>query len=463
MKRILSVCTFLLLLAFLLCSAYRILAWKDTTGEYLSDTEQLYATGDDLIDLVFVGSSHIYCDVNPAYLWGNAGISAFDLSISGMDKISSEYHLKELFKTQSPQVVCLDLYDLLFDRQPLESNVYRNYLSMRPSVNSVEAVLAYQPENPADYITRWPILLTRYKELKAFDFVQNQTSLFGRGFSYQFSFTPQTQDPAALATSSVTELSDQNRNWLDTIIDLCADHGSSLYTVMMPMIVDEKNQAIINGAKQYLESRGIECLDLNQHAQEIGLDYAVHFLDDQHLNTYGAQKVTAYLLQELTSRYTFADHRGDARYALWDENALYDGHQWQLNAFQQVPQDDLDGALLALASCSDVTVAVSVPADYSNPSSDWPDLLMALGATPEQIELRGQWILQGGRVLGFVAANSGETANADLNQVDTLTITADDDASVLLNGVDLLSHPGAVVLIVYDNYDAKVLTQRFYL
>lgn len=242
MKRILSVCTFLLLLAFLLCSAYRILAWKDTTGEYLSDTEQLYATGDDLIDLVFVGSSHIYCGVNPAYLWGNAGISAFDLSISGMDKISSEYHLKELFKTQSPQVVCLDLYDLLFDRQPLESNVYRNYLSMRPSVNSVEAVLAYQPENPADYITRWPILHTRYKELKAFDFVQNQTSLFGRGFSYQFSFTPQTQDPAALATSSVTELSDQNRNWLDTIIDLCADHGSSLYTVMMPMIVDEKTR-----------------------------------------------------------------------------------------------------------------------------------------------------------------------------------------------------------------------------
>ena len=117
-KKLLTAGMFLALLAGLLGTVFPVLAWKDTAGTpYLSSAQQLYATGDDCIDLVFLGSSHVFCNIDPDWFWQQGGIAAFDLSVAAMDTTSAEYHLRELFKTQSPQVVCLDLYSLLLGRE----------------------------------------------------------------------------------------------------------------------------------------------------------------------------------------------------------------------------------------------------------------------------------------------------------------------------------------------------------
>lgn len=462
MKKILSCGAFLLLLILLLCAAYRVLAWKDTTGGYLSNTQQLYATGDDQIDLVFVGSSHIYCGLNPAVFWNKGGISAFDLSVSGMDKVSSVHYLEELYKTQHPQVVCLDLYDLMFDRQALESNVYRNYLSMKPSLNSIQAVLDYQPDDLPSYLTRWPIVHTRYKELQAFDFVQYPVSQFGRGFYYSFAAAAQTQDPAALATGQVTPLSDQNRAWLDSIIDLCSRQGSTLYTVLIPMIMDAEDQAILNGASQYLQSRGIPCLDLNQHVQEMGLDYNTDFLDFQHLNTNGAQKLTTYLYDILTGLYSFPSHWGDDRYAFWEENSRYDLHQQQVQTLLQRYGNDLNGTLRTLADSSRFTIALSIPPDILSSYADWQDLVPALGVPADQLAQGGQWILRDGQVLAYLTPGCGGSASVDLNDIDTLTITDGTEPTTSLNGIAQGTSSSKLGLTVYDDYEAKVLFHQFY-
>lgn len=461
MKKLLSSCVFFLILAFVLSSVYKVLEWKDTSEPYVSITEQLSNTKDDLIDLVFVGSSHIYCNVDPAYIWNEAGISSFDLSIAVMDKISCEYHLKELFKTQSPTVVCLDLYGLQYDRSNHPSYVYRNYLSMPISLESIQATRDFQPDDGLiNYILRWPIVHTRYKELQSFDFIHSPYSIFGRGHNYYFDIKAVEQDPDAVSTSRVAELSDANKEWLDTMIDLCAEHGSQLFTIITPMVVTEDQQAIYNGAKQYLASRGIECLDLNQSIEDIGLNYTSDFLDLDHLNAWGAKKLTSYLLKELTSRYTFSDHRGDSRYALWDENSKYDAYQWALYFFQQVPEDDLDGALKALADCSGSTLIVSCPPGYNKKDSDWFNLFVALGATPEQITTGGQWILRNGQSLAYIPAHEGASATIDLNEADTVTIKALE--TTIFNGTELESHPGTFSLTVYDDYEYKIIAERYY-
>lgn len=461
MKKFLSSCVFFLILAFILSSVYKVLAWKDTSKSYIFVTEQLSNTEDDLIDLAFVGSSHIYCNVDPAYIWNEVGISSFDLAISAMDKTSSEYHLKELFKTQSPSVVCLDLYSLQYDRQTVISHLYRNYLSMPFSPDSIQAIWDYQPEDDAlNYILRWPIVHTRYQELQSFDFIQYPYSVFGRGYNYYFDINTVEQNSDAVSTSRVTELSDANKAWLDAMIDLCSAYGSQLFTIIAPMVVTEEQQAIYNGAKQYLESRGIECLDLNQSIEDVGLDYASDFKDEGHLNAWGAKKLTSYLLKELTSRYTFADHRGDSRYALWDENSKYDAYQWALYSFQQVPEDDLDGALKALADCSGSTLIVSCPPGYNKKNSDWFNLFAALGATPDQITTGGQWILRDGQVLAYIPAHEGAIATVDLNEADTVTIKAME--TTIFNGTELESHPGTFTLTVYDDYEHEIIAERYY-
>ena len=85
---------------------YNVLSWKDTNGNYMSTTKQLYETDDNLIDVVFMGSSHCYCGIYPAVLWEDAGIAAFDMSTSGQDRNSTYHMLAELLKTQSQGCLC---------------------------------------------------------------------------------------------------------------------------------------------------------------------------------------------------------------------------------------------------------------------------------------------------------------------------------------------------------------------
>ena len=53
----------------------------------------------DLIDIIFLGSSHCYCTIYPDVLWGNYGFSSFNLTVSAQDKDSTYYLLKEALKT----------------------------------------------------------------------------------------------------------------------------------------------------------------------------------------------------------------------------------------------------------------------------------------------------------------------------------------------------------------------------
>ncbi|MCD8130596.1 MAG: hypothetical protein LUE16_04865 [Lachnospiraceae bacterium] len=105
MKKWIRGAAFAGIIAAVLMRVYHILAWKDTAGGYISSMQQLYNTEEELIDVVFVGSSHVFSGINPAILWEKDGVSAFDLSISGQDKDTAYHNLIELLKTQSPEVV----------------------------------------------------------------------------------------------------------------------------------------------------------------------------------------------------------------------------------------------------------------------------------------------------------------------------------------------------------------------
>ena len=139
-KRIIS--AVLIAAIFILCiwGTYRVLRWKDTVKKYTSSVTQMYETGRNLTDVVFVGSSHCYFSVYPQYFWEDMGVSVFDLAVSSQDYKSAYYQLRELLKTQNPKVVFMDVYGITYDEQQVAGNEYRNLLSMNTSINSVEHV-----------------------------------------------------------------------------------------------------------------------------------------------------------------------------------------------------------------------------------------------------------------------------------------------------------------------------------
>lgn len=172
-----AVC-FCLLLILLLKHVYGIFSWKDGSWAYLTPVPTFYELEKDSVDVLFLGSSHCYCSIRNAQLWDNYGMAAYSLAISGQDLAASYYWLKEALKTQSPKVVCLEMYGVTFHGYGVKGNMYRNLLPYRISGDYAHLLRDITGgEEEKELFTKWPILHTRYTELQKQDF-PGETPLF---------------------------------------------------------------------------------------------------------------------------------------------------------------------------------------------------------------------------------------------------------------------------------------------
>lgn len=449
LKNCIRILVFLLLLMLVLHRAYMVLNWKDTTGDYLSSLSQLYHTPEDTIDVVFMGSSHCYCGVYPAFLWRDNGIAAFDMSVSGQDRASTYHMLLETLKTQSPKVVMVDCYGLLFDRNLLEGNVYRNMLSMKTSKNSIELVKEYvEPEEQLDFFLKWPIIHTRFWEVGKYDFIQYEPSIYGRGalFSWHES---EGEEKGVYDVQEAGTLTDENAAWLDRLIGVSKEYGFALEFFVVPFQITEEEQLQVNAAKAYLEERGIALLDLNQIRDELKLDSKKDFMDDKHCNAIGAEKVTCYLRDYLLERYEFSDHRGEEAYAYWDQDLEWYLHceMKQKISVAEGPKEQLENIL----NQKNLITIISVEG-----TTDQADFLAPLGLSSEDVSAGGKWILRDDKLVKIMENEEGTVPYIeDLNATDALRIQylgEGEGSNVQINYMKFVSPSYPITIVCYDAF-----------
>lgn len=387
---------FFILLGWVVLSVYNVLKWKDTIGEYLSSVEQLYATPENLIDVVFVGSSHCHFGIHPEVLWRKYGIASFDVSVSAQDKDSAYHGLIELYKTQSPSVIYVDLHALSYDQHQVVANVYRNYLSLKTSLNSIALVNEYiEEEDRKSFYLRFPIIHTRYRELKKHDFVEYAPNSFGRGEYFLLRFGSTWSDPEVINDTTIGELSEKNRKWLENLIALAEEHGSKIEFIMIPFPpVDLSEQKILNAAEVMLEELQYCYTDYNKMLDELGIDFQNDFADAEHLNIYGAEKFTTFLGEAMVKKYDLPDHRGDERYWQWEADL-----RWYENAklsHWMAEVSDPREYVSGIKQFSGSITLVSLDGDYLNSGTDYFEVLESLGMSYEEYLSGGKWIYQDG-------------------------------------------------------------------
>ena len=453
---------FFSLLGLVILFLYHVLKWKDTTGDYLSSVEQLYATGEDLIDVVFVGSSHCYCGVHPSVLWEQNGIAAFDMSVSSQDKNSSYHDLIELYKTQSPSVIYVDLHALTYDQHMVEANVYRNYLSLRTSPNSVALVNSYidEEDRPSFYL-RFPIVHTRYRELKKYDFLSYPPNTFGRGeyFTWQklgYSWV----DPEAVNHRTVGELSDQNRQWLLDLIALAKEHGTHIEFMALPYDRSPEQQEIFNAAQEMLEELQVPYTDFNQLLEELGLDLANDYRDAEHMNADGADKLSAYLGETVAAKYHLPDHRGDDRYWQWDADRQWYENAKLANRLSQTadPREYVAG----IKQYSDSVTLISLDGGYLEGGTDYFEILQPLGMSYEEYLTGGKWIYRDGKLQKEAENQIGaEEVYYDLGRYDTVKFTYAGACAPenMMMGTETFQSASPLTFVTYDAVLEKVTAQ----
>lgn len=442
-------------LSLLLWKTYGVLSWKDTSGDYVSSTQQLYHTPENTMDVVFLGSSHCYCSSLPNFLWESDGISAFDMAISGQDKSTTVHALQELLKTQKTKVVMVEMYGLCFERQLIDGNEYRNMLSLKPSLNSVQLVREYiEPERQKDFLLRWPIIHTRFWEVGKYDYVTYAPSIYGRsaGFSW---YVGGAVSPGEYLSEEIGVLTENNKKWLERLVKLKKEYDFELVCYLAPFQAKKEDMLQINAAKEFARDNGIPFLDLNRERYELGLKDDEDYLDEYHCNTAGAKKVTDAIGEYLKKNYSLKDHRGEEAYHLWELDSQWYHHEEFADRLEN--GTDMEKLIEELALRKDIYCVISIDfTDFDIDRESYAKMLKPLKLEKEDVLREGKWIYHNGELTKIMEnGREGKEFCIDLSDTDSMRIRYTDvrnPSDIRINYTDYLLNIAPVTIVNYDEF-----------
>ena len=218
----------------------------------------------------------------------------------GAQRIPETYYmLKHAFKKQSPKIVILETNTLFRDigavksTQEILTQTGQYYLPV------------FRYHNLWKTVVDEPEMHTNYK-----------------GFVIRDEVDPYEGKPDYMKKKKKCEtMPEYVKVYLEKIEELCEKNNAQLLLVSMPSPKNwnHKRHAEI---QKYADGKGITYLDLNKKVEELGLNWTEDTQDKgDHLNVYGAEKVTSYLGNYLEENYELEDHRNDPMYEAWNQLA----------------------------------------------------------------------------------------------------------------------------------------------
>ncbi len=371
-KKIISFCIFILIAAFLLDK----LTWlfRADLGERNTILGFKKEGGSESIDAVFIGGSVIYRFYEPMTAWHEKGYTSYDYSTSMATLDMFPYFIRESRTSHKAKLYICDLMSITFVNQELNERRLRNWSETLPlfSASRIEILTDYlfskSSENidvPSLYfdIAKYHTNRTVLSDHLNWSFLKSGATLdFTKGFIPYLDHTVFTK-PSISEDRGV--LSDQQNKALTDLLDYCDKEKISVLFVVCPYFITLSDWKQINASEDIIRARGYDCINLNEHYDEMGLNFETDFGDSHHVNYLGAEKYTKYLVNYISDYYKFADHREDPAYASWNKDyETYKGSQNYWSAIiSAVVADDLSAK----------TVSEKLPAvsDFS----DWFEMV----------------------------------------------------------------------------------------
>lgn len=247
------------------------------------------------VDVLILGDSESYSAFTPMQLWKDTGCTAYVCGTCGQQLCDTEQLLYQAFQTQSPKVVLL------------ETNALYRRVSLRKLTCSwlVAALSGLQGQSEAEPGTTAQSLSSAGAADIWKGFRCDSRIKGGRGGNYM----RPTGEQAAIPK--------RNRRYLERIKAFCDAHQARLILVSTPSTVNW-NTRRHNGVQALAEELGVDYVDLN--LGQVDIDWSTDTRDrGDHLNYYGAVKVTRSLGEYLKTLDVLNDHRTDPAYAAWNQ------------------------------------------------------------------------------------------------------------------------------------------------
>ena len=324
-KKIGKIVGFLILLSIILWKLNDVVAFKYTDG--ITQMEHFYDLEEDTVDVLVLGSSHAFVNVSPALLYEQYGIASYDLCASMQPMWNTYYYLKEALAYQTPELIVLDVYRLV-EAFPYskESKLVKTTYGMRLSANKYYAIKeSLSEETKGDllcHMMEFPAYHSRYVDLKAEDF--DRSLVVGEGYkgAHPVTETAAKQRPELDHVTETMEIEPKTMEYFEKILALAKEKDIPVLLVNAPYIMIEDDKKVFNTLEKYLEEKNhghVDYVDFNVLYDEMGLDFATDFADDNHLNINGLPKFNKVLGAYISENYELQDRRGDERFASYED------------------------------------------------------------------------------------------------------------------------------------------------
>lgn len=294
---------FLLILVIILLLISYIFIPKNNSAEFgMDDPEAMGILGekDNTIDVLVLGDSEPMASIIPMKMWNDYGISSYVCSTAGQTLPDTFKMAYDVLKKQKPKIIIL------------ETN--NSYISTKITVPIARIV------NIALPITKNH---NRWKNLKAEDFfgpIDYRETNASKGYYYVGKVDPADASNYMTYSEEVEDIPTLNKKYVKLLKKYVESKGAKLVMVSVPN-TKNWNYARHNAMKKYTEEEKIEFLDLNELKDELKINWNTETGDKgEHVNYYGALKVTNYIGKWLNDKKILKNHRNDPEYKEWNEN-----------------------------------------------------------------------------------------------------------------------------------------------
>lgn len=449
------------------------------------------------LDVLFLGTSHVYTGISPMTLYEKYGLCTYCLS-TGNQPISGSYILlKKAYQKHKIKNVFLDVSNLFFEENADGIDGLFVYIldNLPFGLEKYNLIKEYTEKVWRDdfLAIMFPIIRTHasWQNLKKENFLPPNTYDYSLGYMmfskitgspYQWEEVNTSADKLAaghgktvvaaggetIRTNSELpvykpEIHNKNLELLLKIKDLCDLHGTNLVLVKVPtMQVPQYYTSAWTNAKSKMVSEIAEeyqlpFLDIIEENGSL-LDFTVDSVDGgSHLNVYGAEKCSDYLGEYLIeNHYVSGERRSDPVYdknLLLHQKVMDVAHQQGITDFRiylQYIKEKMENRTIIFAAAHDYVMGLE-PEDFAA----LEDLGLSLVTQGEALQSY-IGIISNGETL-YEAISDYELIHEEAIPGGTIQVSSrnwwnlNPGASIIINGTEYSLSGRGLNIVVYDH------------
>ncbi len=275
-------------------------------------------------DVLFVGDCEVFSNISPITLYETYGITSYIRGSAQQLVWQSYYLLEDALQEDMPSVVVFNVLALKYGEPQNEAYSRMTIDGMRWGNAKLGAIRASMLEGEELVSYVFPLLRfhTRWSELNEEDFryLFRKEPVSHNGYLLRADVRPVTRTPTP-APLLEKHLPKTSMEWLERMAALCEQKGITLVLMKSPSIEPYWYDEWDADVAEFASAHGLWYTNMIAENDAIGIDFSVDTCDmGQHLNVYGAEKLSEWFGAELKNRYDLPDRRTDAAYAaVWNE------------------------------------------------------------------------------------------------------------------------------------------------